>query len=344
MLNALTYVTRRCPRNCNYCALRDAKDVGEELTEKQWKKAFLILHKMGIDFNLILGNETWLLEDKLVNIMQKNKVPYALYTTCPEPLFSRNREKMFSVVDNLSCGVDWSHSFLAKKLHTEDSEKKSWDAWNGFHWAKKNYPGIDCQGTITVHKNNLTQVPSIVRELTDMGIFAGINFIHWNSDGNFDFFPEREEIERLVFPDTDEMHAMVRRVLNIVLREPGLLQNPEMLKVDTKILLNMGWHCKGNPYGGPTIDADGTLRLCGYRKGTYTPKFTIFDLPEHWAEWRKAVKRDAMECPGCSWSYPWMYHYWKNKDKDMGTNVFIKHAGNHIEKEKWSKRKQEVMK
>lgn len=339
MLNALTYLTRKCPRACDYCAIRDAKDVGPQLTAEQWILALKILEDLGVDFNLILGNETWLLGANLVEIMTHNKVPYALYTTCPEPLFSQHRDSVFKVVDNLSCGVDWPLSYLEKKDELiEDSERKSLDAWRGFQWLKKNHPEMDCQGTITVHFRNISFLPDIVTELSELGVFVGVNFIHWDKDGGFDFFPPKEELSHLLF-EKDFRRYNLENILKDVLANPGLLQNPEMLRESPQLLSSMGWHCNGNPYGGPTIDSDGALRVCGYRKGIHTPNFSIFDLPERLEQWKQAVKEDTMDCPGCAWSYPWMYHYWKNKDANMGSKVFAKHAGEHIPETKWARRK-----
>jgi hypothetical protein len=164
----------------------------------------------------------------------------------------------------------------------------------------------------------------MVQQLTALGAFSNINFIHWNKGGRFDFFADLEFMEPMLFTSMD--YPEIRKTLNKVLEDPGLLQNPEMLDVDVNVLANMGWHCKGDPYGGPTVDADSTLRCCGYRKGSKTPKFTIFDLPEKTEEWKKAVYLDAMDCPGCSWSCPWMYHYWKKNDPVMGSKVFKVHA------------------
>ena len=187
-----------------------------------------------------------------------------------------------------------------------------------------------------MHKQNIEYLPRLVNELSKLGVFVGINFIHWNKEGQYDFFPSKEEISDLLFTPDD--YSMVRKKLDEVLDSPGLLQNPEFIAQDVSILLNMGWHCNGDPYGGPTIDSDGALRCCGYRRGVHTPKFSIFDLPEKWDEWKEAVQKDTSECPGCAWSYPWMFHYWQNKDSEMGKDVFVKHAGDHIPKDKWSKR------
>lgn len=337
MKNSLTYLTRRCPRNCGYCALRDAKDVGPQLGIHKWIEAFKTLEELGIDFNLILGNEPWLLGDGLLSILKENQVPYALYTTCPEPLFSKYKYDFFDsgYLDNLSCGIDYPAG-IALDIK-DDSYNKSLDAWKGFQWIKQFYPNCDTQGTMTIHKKNIKYAPKLVRDLSSIGVFIGLNFIHWNKDGKYDFFPKKEEIADLMFSEKD--YSMVADILNEIHESPGMLQNPEFIIQEPSMLLNMGWHCKGDPYGGPTIDADGHLRVCGYRRGVHTPKFTIFDLPKHLDAWQEAVHQDAMECPGCSWSYPWMFSYWNSMDSNMGKQVFTKHAGNHIPENKWSKRK-----
>lgn len=336
MLNALTYLTRRCPRQCSYCALRDAKGVGPELSPGKWSEAFDVLYESAVEFNLVLGNETWLLGNNLIPIFKKNRVPYALYTTCPEPLFSRNRGTLLrsGVIDNLSCGVDWPRMDVPVD---DDSWRKSQDAWRGFEWLRSVDATMDCQGTVTIHRHNYKYLPKIIEQLGALNVFCGVNFIHWDKDGGYDFFPDANSLSEYLFRDEDL--PQLRRVLDECAENPGRLQNPEMLVEDTVPLTSMGWHCNGDPYGGPTIDADGTLRCCGYRKGVYTPKFHIFDLPAQWNDWQQAVRKDAMECPGCFWSYPWMFHYWRRKDSGHGKKVFTQHAGKHIPEEQWSKRR-----
>lgn len=340
MINSLMYLTRRCPRSCRYCTIRNAEDVGPELTVQQWKQAFGILEEIGVDFNLILGNEPWLLGDDLVEIMKASKIPYGLYTTCPEPIFSKYRDRMFQVIDNLSCGVDWPLSYLeGRDLHGDD-EKKALDAWRGFQWVKKHHPEIDCQGTVTIHRKNVFLLPSIITELSELGVFVGVNFIHWNKDGGFDFFPTKEALKDMLFEEEDEAGIQkLKEMFDVLSSNPKLLHNPEILREPLRPLLTMSWHCGGNPYGGPTIDSDGTLRVCGYRKGTRTPKFSIFDLPEQVDGWRDAVTKDSLDCPGCAWSCSWTYHYWENKSGEMGKKVFAQHAGEKIPEQIWAKRR-----
>jgi len=337
MKNALTYLTRKCPRACEYCAIRNAEGLGTPLKPAQWQEAFLRLKDMGIEFNLILGNETWLLGTNLIEILSGNTIPYALYTTAPPFLFHQFRYRLFNAgIDNFSCGIDYPYTEIAQTIRDEDSKRKSYDAWLAFVWVRKHFPGVDTQGTVTIHRKNYMYLPQLVHELASIGVFIGVNFIHWNIDGKYDFFPPRHEISELLFQPQDM--TQLQNVLDAILACPEKLQNPEMLRDTPENLTNMKWHCGGDPYGGPSIDADGSCRVCGYRKGVRTSKFTIFDLPEKEAEWRIAVERDTMDCPGCYWSYPWMYHYWQNKDAKFGQKVFSVHAGKHIPEKQWSKR------
>ena len=342
MINACTFLTRRCPRNCSYCDASKVKKENE-LDRLDWLQVNDILYKMGVDFNLILGNETWMLGDNLNEIMRTNKVPYALYTTCPPVLFERYKDRFFTGnIDNLSCGIDFSHNYLlSKQMKTyNDMEMKSAHAWSGLAYVRQKYPHVDCQGTVTLHKQNYQQLPEIVRSLSEIGVFVGINVIHWNKDGDFDFFPEKQFLNEYLFTE-----AHVRKLQKIFLEtteiKGALIQNKEML-MNPKLVEHMvhtDWHCRGNPYSGPTIDSDGSLRTCGYRKGRYASQFTIFEMPKLFPNYLKAVHDDAMECPGCFWSYSWMFHYWERHSPKFGKRVFANHARPELPESKWSKRR-----
>ena len=302
--------------------------------------AFDILKDMGVKFNLILGNESWLLGRSLLTLMDHNQIPFAMYTTCPPDLFLCYRDEFFKgPIDNLSCAIDYSVDYLQKHFNPKDDmQVKSNDGWCGLLYTRKNHPRVDTQGNITMSRLNLEDVPKIVEILSASGIFVGINYIHWNKDGNYDFFPNAEHLDRFLFTNDDI--PKIKDVLDKIRGLNGsLLQNPEILDFDIRETISMSWHCKGDPYGGPTVDADGSLRVCGYRKGNWTSRMKIWDLPEKLQEWRDSVYADAFNCPGCAWSYPRMYAHWRENDPGFGHQVFVKHAGRHIDPNQWSKRK-----
>jgi len=326
MRNACTFLTRRCLRSCNYCDASKVKKE-DELDVLDWIQVNDILRKLNIDFNLILGNECWLLENHLNKIMTFNKVPYAIYTTCEPTLFYKCRDAFFGEkgkLDNLSCGIDYSQAYLEKKCDTDD-EKKSADGWRGLYYTRRNYPHVDCQGTVTVSKRNFKLLPEIVNTLSSIGVFVGINVIHHNKDGKFDFFPEKDFLKEYLFTKR-EVEPLKKIFKEVQQMEGALVQNIEMVKPElVEHMIATDWHCRGNPYGGPTIDSDGSLRCCGYRKGERASRFSIFDMPNSFDHYMQAVEKDARECPGCFWSYPWMYKYWE-KRPEFGKAVFINHA------------------
>jgi len=348
---ALTFITRACPRNCLYCDIASTP-TKDELSVGQWIDAFKILKEIGVTFNLILGNESWLLGDKLVYIMKWNKVPFAMYTTAPQKLFNKYHKRFFTgPIDNLSCGIDYPLSYILRKgakinEATNDIEEKSLDGWMALLMTRFKYPYIDTQGMITIHRQNYIMLPFIVSELKRFGIFTGLNFIHYNKDGNFDFFPGKKVLKDFLFTSKKHRDSLYQALKDALAIDGHLIQQPEVFTFERDTLdyfLDMKWHCYGVPYGGPTIQSDGSLRCCGYRPGTRTPKFSIFDLTSKEAQrnWRLAVYDDAHECPGCSWSYPRMYHYWNSMDHKFGEKIFTKHAGKHIPEDQWSDRKVE---
>ena len=109
MKNSVIYLTRRCVYNCAYCGIVDnSKKRKDELSLEQWQRAFEILKEIGVEFNLILGNEPWLLGTELPQILNHTNIPYGVYTTCQESLWSKYHAHYFleGKLNNLSIGVD----------------------------------------------------------------------------------------------------------------------------------------------------------------------------------------------------------------------------------------------
>jgi hypothetical protein len=201
------------------------------------------------------------------------------------------------------------------------------------------YPTVDCQGTITISAANINHVVHTIEELSSMGVDVGLNFIHTDT-GGFDFFPSQESIKNLLlnYLDTGNHRLRLYSLRKYLLHGKHRVQNAQ----DTVELIDMFldckdvgsrntcWHCHGDPYGGPSIDADGSLRCCGYRKGTRTSKLSVFDLAtdKGVSDWRAAVEADCAECPGCTWSYPRLYKRYKD-DPSFGKQVFVNHAQIH---------------
>ena len=309
---SVIFLTRRCPRNCDYCNIRNSP-LKRELTAKEWLKAFAIIKSLGVEFNLILGNEPWLLGRNLPIIVNSVDIPYAVYTTCMPELFDPLYNELFTMgLNNLSCGIDFPPVVCKNK--NEPTYKKSLDGFRGIKATLRDFPEVDCHATITVHKENIEYVPSMIRQFSMFGITIHLNFIHWNKDGGYDFFSDENELRDLLFRTKSDLRMVENIFETIPVLPDSKIFGIEMFSEPMEKLINMKWHCGGDPSGGPTVDADGSLRCCGYRRGKRTPKLSIFDLPEKWVDWKLNVFEDAMDCPGCAWACSWVYNYWKHKD------------------------------
>lgn len=351
---ACVYTTRQCQNHCKYCSLRDASLNGPELTGHEWAVITMWL-KDHVDFALFLGNECWrtAVEENYAwaRVLVASKLPYAMYTSLS---MLGQADALFNIgIDNVSVGVDFPSSAINcgdAKLMNDDSFKKSMIGLTALKMWRHRYPQLDLQATCTISSRNHMYLPLLIQECAYWKINLGLNFIHFNTDyvgvdRGFDFFPRKTEL-----PGWSLAKCQLRDVSEIVNMqkvEGSFIQNI----ADMQALVNIPkcdaggnnecWHCLGNPYGGPSIDADGSLRCCGYRKGKRTSKLNIWDLMSGVTteeQWKMAVIEDSQECPGCTWSYPRLFSFYENEDPDFGLKVVQRHARKGVDSDEWSQR------
>jgi len=304
------YLTRKCPNKCVYCKARDSK-VDAELTVEQWKKAFYRLAEMGVDFYLLLGNEL-LMKDGIVEIMHfltnELKVAYAFYSTYPEPYYSQLRQPLIDLgITNVSCGVDIQPLMPVSETHPYyDIYAKAKRGISALSWfAEKGVP--DIQATITCSKLNSPSLIHLVKYLTARKFWIGINQIHWDKDGHYDFFPSKADIEYMLLSQDDITNAASELYRGALEGEYKIQNPPPYFLAWAECGYDLSWHCR-NPLI-VTVDADGSYRCCGYRKGDNSPKLNI--LTDDISTYQLAWEHDQKACPGCFWSYWWMAEYYR---------------------------------
>ncbi|MHC4750068.1 MAG: radical SAM protein [Planctomycetota bacterium] len=337
MLLTCIFLTRACPRACSYCRIRDSATAREELSREEWQEAFLILKQRGVDFNLILGNEVLTLGQDFVDLVDfwhKEDIPYAVYTTFPIGLWERWRhELMRKRIRNLSAGIDVISPFLG---HCMDPHiiSKSERGIQGLLWAKEKGL-IDHQANITMSKVNLDDLPDILDKITQFDLWSGLNVLHHNQhDPMFDFFPPPEEMEEwlLTKEDLPRMTKVVEKITKAISEKRLMLMNtPEFLQAWLEYGIDLNWHCTLPLI--LTIDSDGTMRTCGYRKGDRVEKYSIFDLQndKKWDKFFKDWELDRKDCPGCFWSYWWLAEQqYMEESAEYAKEYFQKHRTRHF--------------
>jgi len=325
---SVIYLNRDCPRNCSYCRIKHGLK-GEQLSVDQWRVAFEYISEQS-DFVIVLGNEPWMFGKDLCRIIPKHLAFKTAVYTSASVLFERHRDVLIPHLNNFSVGLDYPYEILTAMerdgFGMSDVEQKAWDAWHAFEWIRANHKSVDTHATITLSQANAPYLHMIIDRLSRMGVHFNINALHGALDKGFDFFPPHVLLEHnLIGPNSDTAHTVID-MLRLMHSNNPYFQNADMWNKHTpQHLLGQRWHCNGNPYGGLTVDADGSMRCCGYRPGVSCPDLNIFDLMESdeaFDMYTDAVQEDAHLCPGCSWSCPMMWHDSDGQERD---DLIIKH-------------------
>ena len=332
------YLTRRCPRACEYCRIRDPASLsGPELSILQWKRAFKILKEIGVEFNVVLGNEVLMLREGLVELtgyLNKENILYAYYTTFPEPLWSTYRDDLVAAkVYNFSSGIDTLPKYSPPN---SDIAKKSEAGLLNLGWCKAH--GIpDTHATVTVSRLNLPYLPSLVQDISDKGIWIALNPIHHNKhDDKFDFFPPPEEIQDLLLTEKDllNMIRIAKQLQAGVIQGKYRIQNtPEFFFDWIKHGIKQDWHCSPDTMIF-CVDSDGMMRTCSYRRDTLSAKYSIFDLPEKLDEFLEENRKDRANCSGCLWYCWWQLDNLQKTGSTMAKDKFRTHKSEYFKEEK----------
>lgn len=303
------YLTKKCPRRCEYCRIRDSKLQGEELTTEQWIEAFHILKDAGVEFNLILGNEPFMLKEELPKIIEGiQDINYGIYSSAPKELFDEYCDDVVNAgLKNFSIPIDLVNVDTEYKGDIKD---KGWQGLQNLLTMKEK--GVrELLGIITVHKMNCRNLVDIVKYVSQFGMTVGLNVIHWDRDGKYDFFPPKEELDGYILDEDDKL-ALMEQLKELLImknnKEVNIQNNANWFADIFRYLDNLDWHCTRDEI--LTIDADGSFRVCGYRKGQHVCRFNVFNFRENMDEFLEALHKDREECPGCFWSYPYLSEQW----------------------------------
>lgn len=305
IIKAEILITRRCNLSCSYCNMPANK---VEIPASDWIDIFNILtDQLSCPFYPIYGAEP-LLYPGIYDVIR---------------YFADSKKNACSILTNATLLTDEvKHKLLDSGLNSItlsvdglSMEERSSVAFRNSHslkaidWALKG--GIpDIQGTSTVHKLNIRNIPNLVRFLSARGVWYSFDFIHDNKseDGHY---PELSKVNgrsdlSFDFSDMDTIMDFLYEMR--VLKESGykiyqslgwfdyLLTYPEQV-------VHRGWFCNRYP-SWVTIDSDGQVLVCD----DYLQPSGIFakNLPDRWDDLIDFKDFVVDRCRGCIWSTHWM--------------------------------------
>jgi hypothetical protein len=175
---------------------------------------------------------------------------------------------------------------------------------------------------------NVDHAEQLALYATRRGLWHGTNVLHWNKDGGYDFFPRKEYLIEMI-ATKEELSNFADRMIDLLLDGRIAEQNPLSYFKALKVYgADLSWHC--SDFKIISVDADGRLRCCGYRRGKYCPEMFISDLPDKLDEYKERWEADMQNCPGCFWSYWWMAENAYENDEEMNKEMFKNHASKYF--------------
>jgi len=286
-------ITRKCNLSCQYCKI--SKKNMKELSLNEWKEAILILDNLGIKFIKIMGGEPTLkqdLEDLIRFIKTNTKIKVALFTnsvlTC-----KRIDSLMDSKIDQYITSID---TINAVHSFNKDNAIKSGQGLKALlYLVKKGF--TDLRANIVVGKNNIQDIPRIVKYLSEKGIYSSLTPVHV---GKEKFWQYRCPSSNLQLRPCDKKE--VDKTFDELLRmkkEGALIANSEQFIIDwSKYAIGTSWRCRVPPV--LWIDSDGKMMCCNDIRGR-TSSLSIFNLKDKvkYKRFIELIKKDAKKCPGC---------------------------------------------
>ena len=297
------FLNRACPRGCPQCGISDGSK--KALSVNDWKKALgIVRHTFDTKFFLFLGTEPLMFKEGLADLvgwLNSENLFYGFYSTSPEPLFSKYRQALIDAgLKNWSAGIDGLPGMSMNPV----TEKKVRESLAGLQWMGER--GVQTYTLTTVHKQNLHQIVDIVDWCHNNipNVQSSLNFIEWSRSPEFDFFSPKEQMIDLCWDDTPQERTQVAEVMrriNILTRVEGTyIQVPDTYTNEAPYhYTKLDHHCEG--VVGPSIDCDGTMRLCGYSTGRLCPQTSVWELERN--SFQTLWEKDLASCPGCHWIF-----------------------------------------
>lgn len=301
------WLTRRCNLKCSYCnVIRDYKDSPyppvseyEELTANDWYEIIDIYAKLGTKFFLLYGAEVLVykeINDLCYKLNQRDDIHYSIHTNGTLP---RQLDELIHTIGlkGLTFSYDLPTNDDKHRIAKSNASKKM--------FLKYKEDCADLVVTITLDKSIVENdnIEVLLKELqwfTDHNIISIVTFIdhqrnQWYDFSNVPWTPENK------IPVNERFHYLLQKLkeghdVKYKLHNykhyweelPGFTTDENFFCVD--------------PFAAPTIDADGTIRLCSRIKGNTVTAFKPQDIISNPENVMEAYMSDyKTKCVGCAW-------------------------------------------
>ncbi len=293
--------SRKCNLSCSYCNMSNEKP--NTLSVKDWKKGFDQLKKLDCKFAAFYGAEPLLEYDKLLEVL-----PYAENIGIDTTIITNGSvpnttHKIMSLYKKGLKSLTMSHDIIPLDKSSKLKIERSLELLN---WFKK-LDGIrDVATVVTLTRKNFHYLPTMVSEMTKLGIWTFYDIYHYNTESNplskcSTYDSEYAFDSQMI---KDELFLVLKEVQK--LKEEGYLVHASHAFVDIVIKSNLdySWNC-ADYFDFPswlTIDCDGLVMPCDNFQ-IKNPEFKITNIHKNFEDFRNTMKKEVQtKCRGCIWN------------------------------------------
>lgn len=276
------YVTSRCNLNCSYCSVPSNFPKEELSLDEIFKTLKIIKEDVQPEFLVLFGGEPFVRKDigQIVDKVNEMGFDYTLITNG-----TIDNEPVIRKLKGLTLSIDRPDAIDGS---LDEKAKSNWE-------MLKKYRNVvpDLAANVTVTKQNIYELETIVGQLNVLDIWIIFGFVHSTHTQN------EKAMFRSHCPDlmlTQYDAAKFNKILQKVKKRHNSLMYGSLGEI---YAWNLLWHCENNPRNPEylTILSNGRLVACNDYWGEETPKLSIFDIPKVGLEkWHKACKHDRAEC------------------------------------------------
>ncbi|MBN2054858.1 radical SAM protein [bacterium] len=294
-------VTERCNLRCSMCGIWRRANRMNELSAADWRRIARILARWRLGRAVITGGEPFLRRDleEIIRGFARYGFSITLLTNGTVPDTARFSRVIAAGVHDVGISLDTLDPLLQARIAGREGIHAAILA--SIATALKVTPGL-VQVMITVSELNLSEIPSIVAAVHDMGAYAVVNPMNVA-------LQDRQQTQLTKVHRTNPLAAIapaeVDRIYDELVRmkRQGIrLLNSNRFLEDSRLYLKgggYGWRCHaGDSYF--TIFSDGSVAGCSDLKSFRNLHRDSGILPNR--RFRTIYHQQRSACPGCIYS------------------------------------------
>lgn len=297
--------TRVCDLSCHYCAMVDGRTNIPSLQE--WKLGVDELKRLGCQFIAFYGAEP--LKDqveKLAEVIAYAENSGIATTVITSGLVKDFRSKLELLYSHGARSLSMSYDIVPLDRY---SEKKSRHTIDSLLFFRSLGLVRDVAAIVTLTRHNFRELPSTIIRLSNLGIWAFFDFIHWDRGQPGTKCKERDPSLSFTREDLLDLSDILCKVVELKTQEYLCHTSTPFIEMMSRdefsLLLRYDWNCakeKGFP-AWVTIDCDGYVYCCDDFQSRPTKPFSMLKISSEWEEFSQYWQQQVLSiCPGCCWN------------------------------------------